>query len=446
MGGKNDSPNYGDLAVQQGEANAGVVRDQTYANRPTQYSPFGYTSWEANPYTDPGSGEQTTQWSQSTGLTPELQNILNKQISIQDGRTDIAGMLTQRMGNDFGNKMDWRGLNPMGQVPTSQFTLPENTLRNLNYNDAPGVDIASYSGAPAINEASYSGAPDIGDASYGGAPSVGDPTRLRQRAEDSVYGKAQSRLAPRFEGQRESMEIKLRNQGLGPEDAAYQAQMQGIDQQETDAYGQAQYDAVNQGLGEQQQLFGQDMGLRNMSTGETDRTRQNEMGLRNLATGEIDRTRQNETGLRNLATGEVDRMLGNQMGLRNMATGEADRQSGFYNQAGNQAYNQAYGANQANFGQAMQGSAYANQIRQQQITEAMAKRGMNLNEINALLSGQQVGMPSMPNFTGATAAQAAPIYQGGVDQGNFDQGQNMMGDALGLAGTLGGGFLAGRNN
>ena len=77
MGGKS-TPNYGDIAVQQGEANEGVVRDQTYANRPTQYTPWGYTSWDANPYTDPGSGEQTTQWSQTQGLTPELQEILNK--------------------------------------------------------------------------------------------------------------------------------------------------------------------------------------------------------------------------------------------------------------------------------------------------------------------------------------------------------------------------------
>ena len=64
MGGKS-TPNYGDIAVQQSEANEGVVRDQTYANRPTQYTPWGYTSWNADPYTDPGSGEQTTRWSQT---------------------------------------------------------------------------------------------------------------------------------------------------------------------------------------------------------------------------------------------------------------------------------------------------------------------------------------------------------------------------------------------
>ena len=354
MGGKN-SPDYGDMAVAQGEANEGVVRDQTYANRPTQYTPWGYTAWDSNRYQDPGSGEWTTQWEQTQGLTPELQDLLNKQVAIQGGRTDIAGMLTSRLGNEFGSPMDYRGMTPMGQVPNSQFTLPEPTQRSLDYSHAP---------------------------------EIGDPTQMRQRAEDSVYGKAQSRLAPRFESQRNAKEIQLRNQGLQPGDESWNSQMSAIDQQETDAYGQAQYDAVRAGLGEQAQDFGQ------------------------------------------------------QMGMRGMATGEADRMGQFANQANQQAYNQAYGANQSNFGQAMQGSQYANQIRQQQMTEAMQQRGFSLNEINALLSGQQVNAPQMPNFSQADSAQPAPIYQAGVDQGNFDQASSPWSGIGGLAGTLGGAALS----
>ncbi len=101
-----------------------------------------------------------------------------------------------------------------------------------------------------------------------------------------------------------------------------------------------------------------------------------------------------------------------------------------------QNFQQALGANRQNFGQAMQGSQYANQIRQQQITEAMQKRGFSLNEINALLSGQQVNAPQMPNFSQAAAAQAAPIYQGTVDAGNFSQAQTqqMIDGVTGMAG------------
>ena len=88
------------------------------------------------------------------------------------------------------------------------------------------------------------------------------------------------------------------------------------------------------------------------------------------------------------------------------------------------------------FQQAMQGSQYANTIRQQQLTEQMQKRGFSLNEINALLSGQQVQAPQMPNFSQAAAAQPPPLYQGAVDQGNFDQAsqQQMIDAAVGVGG------------
>lgn len=325
MGGKSNGPDYGELAAQQGQADKEVNRDQTYANRPSQYTPWGYTKWTNESVIDPSTGQPTTKWSQTQGLTPELQAILNKQIAIQGGRTDIAGALTGRMGNEFTSPIDWRGLSPMGSVPTSQFTIPE--------------------------------------------PDIGDPNAFRQQAQDAMFNMAKSRLDPQFAAKRAQLEQKLRNQGIGPEDAAYKAQMQTLGQQETDAYNQATWSSVGAGRDESNAMYSQLMG-RNQN-----------------------------------------------------------------------AFNQANTANQNNFGQAMQASQYANQIRQQQLTEAMQKRGFSLNEINALLSGQQVNAPQMPNFSQASQAQSAPIYQAGVAQGNFDQASNPMNGLMGLAGTLGGAAL-----
>jgi hypothetical protein len=353
MGGKSE-PDYGDAALAQGEANEAMVRSQTYANRPTQYTPWGATSWNPYQYTDPGSGEDVTRWEQTQMLSPELQDILNKQIATQGGRTDIAGMLTGRLGQEFGTPMDWRGLGPMGESPVNQFTLPEPVQRSLDYSNAPAL---------------------------------GDPTALRQRAEDAVYNKAASRINPEFESRKEGLAIKLRNQGLQPGDESWGAQMSQLAQQQNDALGQAQMDAVRQGLGEQAQLWGQNMGA------------------------------------------------------RQMATGEADRMGQFANQAAQQAYGQSFGANQANWQQALAGSQYANQIRQQQMTEAMQKRGFSLNEINALLSGQQVQAPQMPNFAQAGQAQPAPIYQAAVAQGNWEQATSPWGGLMDLGGTLGGAYL-----
>ena len=71
MGGKS-TPDFGDVAVGQGEENREVVRDQLFANRPDQYTPWGYTKWT----TETGA-DGTERWTQTQGLTEEAQNQLN---------------------------------------------------------------------------------------------------------------------------------------------------------------------------------------------------------------------------------------------------------------------------------------------------------------------------------------------------------------------------------
>tara|TARA_R110000765_G_scaffold10266_1_gene32001 strand:- start:548 stop:1939 length:1392 start_codon:yes stop_codon:yes gene_type:complete len=396
MGGKNSGPDFGDVAASQGEENEGVIRDQIYANRPTQYTPWGATSWESNPYTD-AQGNTTEQWTQTTSLSPELQDVYNKQMAIQGGRTDIAGMLTGRMGSEFGQTMDWTGLNPLGQRPTAQYTLPEEVNRQLDYGGIKGINDPSQQ----MNM------------SYGGVSGVDDPYKTRQAAEDAVYRQAQSRIAPQQESQRAALEIRMRNQGLAPGDNAWQSQMESQGNKFNDQNNQALWSANQAGQAEAGQMFGQQMDRRNMGTGELDRMGQFTNDARS-------------------------NLFGMQSGMRNQFTGERDSQANYFNQAGNQAYNQALGANQQNWNQSMQGSQYANQIRQQQITEAMTKRGFSLNEINALLSGQQVGMPSMPNFSQAGAAQPAPLIQGAAQQASMDNANDPTQALIGAAGTIAG--------
>lgn len=103
---------------------------------------------------------------------------------------------------------------------------------------------------------------------------------------------------------------------------------------------------------------------------------------------------------------------------------------GFANQAAQQALNQQQAV--ANF---------QNTTRQQQISEEMQRRGFSLNEINAILTGQQVGMPSMPGFQNAGRSEAVQYnqaaqnqYQGQLDQFNAQQ-QGTQGTMQGLMGT-----------
>jgi len=113
------------------------------------------------------------------------------------------------------------------------------------------------------------------------------------------------------------------------------------------------------------------------------------------------------------------------MGARQQAFGE-DLQSG---QFGNQALGQAgaldmqrMGAMNAALSQ-QQGlnqnfADQQNRLRQQAIAEQMQRRGMSLNEMNALLSGQQVAMPQMPSFVSAQRSETPNIL--GATQMGYD--------------------------
>jgi len=95
-------------------------------------------------------------------------------------------------------------------------------------------------------------------------------------------------------------------------------------------------------------------------------------------------------------------------------TGEQENDA--YNQAmfssireGGAEGSRVHGMNLANAG-------FGNTVRQSQVAEEMQRRGFSLNEINALISGQQVGMPSMPGFSQAGVSQ-------GVDYSGAAQNQ-----------------------
>ena len=326
MGGKNKQPDFGAIATAQGEDNREVVRDQIYANRPTQYTPYGNSTWESYESIDPATGQSVTEWANTQSLTPELQYILQQQQAIEAGKGDVAGMLVDRMGNEFSSTMDWSGLSPMGEVPVGQYTLPEGGIGN------------AYEG--------------------------------RQAAEDAVYGQAMSRIAPQQESERESLELQMRNQGLNPEDAAWQSQIQGQSQGFNDQNNQALWSANQAGMQESNSMYDQLMG-------------------------------QNQN-----------------------------------------AFQQNLSANAQNYGQAMGNSAYANQIRQQQMTEEMTQRGFSLNEINALMTGQQVGTPNMPDFNTAGASAGTDLIGSGMAQANAAAASNPTNALIGAGATLGAAQLA----
>ena len=73
--------------------------------------------------------------------------------------------------------------------------------------------------------------------------------------------------------------------------------------------------------------------------------------------------------------------------------------------------------------------------------EEMQKRGFSLNEMNAILNGQQVGLPSFTPFNQAGRRQGvdysgAANSQSNFDQANYQSRMNMFGDIAGAAGSF----------
>lgn len=75
------------------------------------------------------------------------------------------------------------------------------------------------------------------------------------------------------------------------------------------------------------------------------------------------------------------------------------------------------------FQQQMQAQAFQNQVRQQQIAESLMGRTQGINELNALLSGSQIGMPA--GFGGASqAGRASGVDYTGVAQNQYGSDLN----------------------
>jgi hypothetical protein len=223
---------------------------------------------------------------------------------------------------------------------------------------------------------------------YSDAYNIDDPVYGVQKAEDAFYDRGASRLDRRMGNQSEDLEVKLRGQGLQPGDQAYDRAMKDFGEERTDAYQALTNEAI-------------------------------------MASGN-----------------EAQRMFGMQKDLRGVNTGEEERAAAFGNQARDQGFNERMSAGTYNQAKDLQQANYANQLRQQNITEGMSQRGQRLNEVNALISGQQVAQPSFTPFNQAGVAQAPQLLQAAGMQGqqaaaNASADNAAFGNMMGGAASLG---------
>jgi len=387
------APDYTGAANAQAAASKENLITQNFANRPTINTPFGSQYYETERKTDPASGQDVTAWTQQNTLAPGLQSALDAQISSQNQRSSLANSFMNRVGSEYGTSFDYENLPKM----TSGGQAGEIRTNVADY--APGLNTSfNFGGAPAAP--TYR--PD-----YSNTPAPTYDTNYR----DTVARGLMERMMPVQDYQNRQLQTQLSNQGFKLGSEGYKRGLDELAQRQA----AERYNAYDTAGNEAQRMYGAQMGARQQ------------------------------------AGNEAQSMYGNQLSARQQGISEAMAQGNF----GNQALGQAQGLdiNAMNAMNAAQGQqfnlnqSYANAqntLRQQAIAEQAQRRGMSLNEMNALMSGQQVNMPNMPQFNTAGISQTPNLmgamqntYQANLDAANAKNAgiSNAFGGLTGLAGT-----------
>lgn len=495
MGGKSNppaAPNYTAAAEATAAANNAQTDKQTWANRPTINTPWGTSSWSAVAGTDPATGLPINNWTNTINLSPEQQAALGSQQAITAGRSSAALGLLGQATDAFSRPIDYAGApqlfgyggpaqlnisggprsanlrtNPFDPMSRASISTPQSFGQTGSFlpnpqnvtagAPQPNTNTGGGSSTSPPNTGTGGGGGNFSNAGNGngmlfnpyygwvngqppppnnpppstttggangggGSPSgsgggmlfnpydgfnwttmgypdampssyVTDPAGTRGGANASMYpggppvpnrtpssgmdffsdnatNAIRERMQPMMDRRRSQLENQLLNQGMTRGSEAWNNAMGDLGQQENDANLAAVQAGINQG----NVAFGQGMQLGQFS---------------NAA-----------------------------------SQSEFDNAMKAYLNGNSAALSQQQAS--TNFGQ------YQQALRAQWLQEQAARRGNSLNEVNALLSGQQVNQPSFggPNATanqgqGANYLGAAQMqYGAGLDAFNIGQAQN----------------------
>lgn len=222
-----------------------------------------------------------------------------------------------------------------------------------------------------------------------------DPSsRYYDQAGDAIYDQWSRRAERNFGRDSDALRTQLLNQGLSEGDEAYDREMEKLRESQNDARTDASLRATMGAGQEASRMFGMDSAARGQMFGERQ------------AQGQFGNDAQRD-------------MFGMDLSRAGFNADQASQE----------------------FARGIQGAGFDNTLRQQQISEALQQRGYSLNEINAIMSGQQVAMPTMPGFSQAGRADATNYF--GAAQAQYSAAQDaanarnsMIGDVAGMAGSF----------
>lgn len=379
------TPDYKGSAEATAAGSERVNTSQTFANRPNVMTPWGSQTWQPSAGVDPSTGQPVTQWQQNIKLNPEQQAALDAQTAISAARSNAAmSMMPQVVRNfgvgyggggygigGFGSDNSWQEGNSSGRAGVPQAAAPAPAPNYGGWATSGGSMVDDGRGGRVFKEFSQqnmsAGAQPVSAVTpaFGGSATQGvQPTTSASGGGITVdpnywraagQGAALGFQAPLQQQRQQQLETQLSNMGLSRGSEAWRNEMRNLQDQNM----RDNLQAFGAGQSEAGQLFNQALQANNQS----------------------------------LAT-------------QNQAFGQSLAGAGLGLQAQNQA-----------FGQNLSAQGFNQTLRQQQIAELLQARTQPLNEMNALLSGQQVGMPQIPGAPQAGRAQGVD-YMGAL-QGTY---------------------------
>jgi hypothetical protein len=248
-----------------------------------------------------------------------------------------------------------------------------------------------------------------------------DFTADRNAVTDSVWQQAVSRLNPQYGQAQNQLDVKLANQGIGVNSAAYGNAQDVLGRQKNDAYNQALYSSIQQGANEQNTLFGQ-----SLQKGQFANQAAGQQYAQNQGLAEFGNNAALADFNRNLQAGQ----FANQAQQQGYAQNQQSAQ--FQNQAQQQGYQQAMGAADLNnasaaqqFAQNQNAATFQNQAQNQGYQQALGTAQFG-NQAQAQQFGENQVASQFHNdaLTQDTTRQIAAMQAANQAQGQqFNQNQ-----------------------
>lgn len=412
------APDYRGAAQEQSAASREIATAKTWADRPDVVTPWGTQTWATSQVIDPSTGQPVTRWEQKVGLAPEAQRALESQMAIQQGRSQAAQQLLGQATQAFQRPVEY------GQLPrgAERITAPQISGPSVAQIDPR---VANLQAARSFVPMGFGGTRTATQSDIQAAPlqmQLGrTPTDFRQQAQEAVWGLQR----PQFQERREATEAQLANMGISRGSEAWNREMRQLGDEES----RARLAAISEGRAEAGQAFQQEL-----AAGEYGRAAQAQAFGQGLSEAELaNRLQQQEFG-QALQRGEFGRTSLGQTFQQQMAG------AAFENQARQQEFENLTRLAQLGDQQAqrqldmqIRAGTFNQQLREQALQEEVQRRGMSLNELNALLTGQQVQMPQAPSSRAAAAGESPDMlkaselgYGSALDQYNAKQSRNQQ--------------------